>query len=600
MHPFAVRAVATGLTLAGLVLLGLYLGVNRPAGTFGMRTEPISGGPAARVLSVDLAGGPAAAAGVMPGDVLRDAPGENAGLLLLANVPLIAAGDRIAFVIVHAEQIRTVTLQAVPDRGWVRYEAVLFTLLGLPLLGLGWFIVWYQPERHDTRLLGATVLFLGIFTAFPDRVGAPLVRFAAYELVASVAIIVAIYLTVAFFAGFPEGSGLRASRIRRTVLAIAGAASIIDTTAMVFDYLAPAVWGRIAWLDALVLSTVVPPLCGLIACIDAYRHADAAARTRLRWLATNFGVGYSGLLVLPLLTLALGSKFTVVVQAACEATLFPFAIGLTYGVLRRRVVDVAVVLNRAIVFSIVSAIVVALFVSVEVLVGTFLVNASRATSFVVQIVVAVVIGLSLRPLHDRVDRVIDRAFFAKRYEAERALRRLANEVHFIRDPARLIERVLADISAHADVDSVAVYYRDDPRADFALLGALGDAVAVADADDDALVRLVVEEQPLDLHRIRTALPGELAVPLAIRKVLVGVLVLGHKRSGEAFASDEIETYRFLGAHLATAVALGRPLAADSGAPALRELIDELQLQRAEIRRLSEALDAERRLGVENL
>ena len=132
------------------------------------------------------------------------------------------------------------------------------------------------------------------------------------------------------------------------------------------------------------------------------------------------------------------------------------------------------------------------------------------------------------------------------------LKQLGTDVHFIRDRNRIVERVLREIWQYIDIERLALYEREDVDEGFVLLGAYGEAPINLGTDDDAILRLIVDEAPLDLHGVATAIPGEFAIPLAIRKSLVGVLALGHKRSGEAFAPDEIALLRLLGPQLAAA------------------------------------------------
>jgi len=47
-------------------------------------------------------------------------------------------------------------------------------------------------------------LLFGIFTATPDRVGTPLVRFVGYEVLTSVVVVFAILATAVFFASYSD------------------------------------------------------------------------------------------------------------------------------------------------------------------------------------------------------------------------------------------------------------------------------------------------------------------------------------------------------------------------------------------------------------
>ena len=72
----------------------------------------------------------------------------------------------------------------------------------------------------------------------------------------------------------------------------------------------------------------------------------------------------------------------------------------------------------------------------------------------------------------------------------------------------------------------------------------------ADENDPAVLRLSVTHRPLDLHGFETAFVGELAYPMVARGRLLGVIVLGERRSGELVPPDESTAI----AHLAHGVA----------------------------------------------
>ncbi|MFN2450438.1 MAG: hypothetical protein ABR508_11735 [Candidatus Baltobacteraceae bacterium] len=589
------RIAASCLLAAGLLFVGLYLFANRTNGTFGFTSTLLMGRAAVRVDSVDRAGA-AQRAGIHAGDVFAPASGswhDRAPLYLFANAPIVAAGDVGRIVLERGDSRRVVSLRAAANASSPAIEALFFALLAVPMLALGWFISWRKPGDRDAVLLGGMLQLFGVALAIPDRVGSPLARLVLYELTASTFFILGVYCALVFFAGYSRGAGFK--RLLRRVCLYAGTAvTALEILLMSATYMLPAFVGDVSGLTGpSVACVVLVPVLAFVCLVDAFRAGTIIDRQRLRWIGGSFFLGFSGPMLLPGATLLMGSSYTVIDQVLFSATFYVLAAGLTYAVLKRRVVDVAFVLNRALVFSVVSGIVVACFIALEWLAGALLVNLSRPTSFIIEGGIAIVIGFSLRPIHDRTDHFIDRVFFAKRHAAEKALRHLATEVNFIRDRESLLARVQRDLTAYLETTAVCIYYRSDVQSDFALLCSTSDAAEFVDADDDAAVGMAVEEVPIELHTRVTNIAGELAVPMAVRKALMGILVVGHKRSGEAFAPDEIESLRFLAGYLATALA---STSASDGASQttdalLRELIAETRQQREEITMLHRRLDA---------
>ena len=140
--------------------------------------------------------------------------------------------------------------------------------------------------------------------------------------------------------------------------------------------------------------------------------------------------------------------------------------------------------------------------------------------------IAVVLGLSVRFVHARVERFVDSVFFRKRHDDERALAQFAKDAPYVTDPTILLARAGEALRHHAGVSFARILVETN-RA----FGELSE-------NDPAIVRLRATQSVLDLRTIETQIDGELAYPMAARGRLVGVLVLGPRVSGESYAPDE--------------------------------------------------------------
>jgi GAF domain-containing protein len=201
---------------------------------------------------------------------------------------------------------------------------------------------------------------------------------------------------------------------------------------------------------------------------------------------------------------------------------------LTYAILSRRTVDVGFVLNRAVVFSGVSLVLLGAFVLVEWLLTDFLSAESRTANVAVTAAIAVGLGLSVRFIHARIERVVDRVFFARRHAAEQAIRAFAQDAPYVTDERVLLERSATVLEHATNAEFVNVLTED------------GNGYAGIDENDPAIVRLRSTRRPVDLHEVSTAVDGEIAFPMGARGRLLGIIVLGPQTSGEAFAPDEVE------------------------------------------------------------
>lgn len=217
---------------------------------------------------------------------------------------------------------------------------------------------------------------------------------------------------------------------------------------------------------------------------------------------------------------------------------FIVPIGMTYALFNRRLLDVGFALNRAVIFSGVSLVIVGSFILGEWLISQWLSNASHTTNLAVTGALALGLGLSVHVVHARVERLVNNVFFRKRRSDEDALRGFAREAPYITDAGTLLARTADVLSLRADAATVETLLHRGR-----CYGSIGE-------NDPAIVALRARHEVLDLHTVETALQADLAYPMVARGRLVGVLALGPKRSGESYAPDESAAI----AHLAHSVA----------------------------------------------
>lgn len=282
-----------------------------------------------------------------------------------------------------------------------------------------------------------------------------------------------------------------------------------------------------------VLPVITCALCGAF----AFHASSGADKQRIAWIFSSFGFFWTTWFIN-----TIGHTRTSLV-ALENAALLVVPLALTYAALSRRLFDTGFVLNRAAVVGGVSLIFVGAFVLLEWALGKWFENASRTTSLTVNVMLALGLGISLRFIHRRVDRFVDTVFFKKRHSDETALRRFAREAAFITDRQTLIDRTHTEVLDHSDAPSVSVLLLEGGH--YALARGSADGMVPVDINDPAILAMRTWHDALDLHNYSTAIAGEFAFPMLSHGTLIGVLACGAKKSGEAYAPDEIDSFRTL-------------------------------------------------------
>jgi GAF domain-containing protein len=245
------------------------------------------------------------------------------------------------------------------------------------------------------------------------------------------------------------------------------------------------------------------------------------------------------------------SSFNLVVDLGTLPFIAALPFGLAYVILRHRVIDVGFVLNRAVVYTVLSIIVVGVFVIVETLLGKYVENTSHVTSIAVQLAVALVLGFSIRYVHARVDRFVDNVLFRERHLAEAAIRTFAHEASYITDYDILLARCVKTVERYGKARGAGVWLADGP-----LYSARANTFAIApsvDENDPALVAMRARRVSVHVRDCESALPGVLAFPMIVRGELLGILVCGQKLDDETYAPDEEDALASLAASVGHAV-----------------------------------------------
>jgi GAF domain-containing protein len=153
---------------------------------------------------------------------------------------------------------------------------------------------------------------------------------------------------------------------------------------------------------------------------------------------------------------------------------------------------------------------------------------------------ALSLGLSIRYVHARVEHLVDNVFFRKRHEDERALSDFSREAAYFTAADVLLDELMRRIELHTDARSGRLFLNHESM--FVTVRALGESHGAVEIDenDSAIVALKTWHKPLDPHQYSTAMRGVLALPMLTRGTLLGVLVLGERLGGEAYAPDEVQ------------------------------------------------------------
>jgi signal transduction histidine kinase len=411
------------------------------------------------------------------GDLVLGTLFPLAGALVLWRQPRNAAG----WVLLSAALVAVSTLA----HEWA-YDGAVADPGSLPLVPVAiWLASWtYVPYWVQPTLLPVL---------FPDG-RLPSARWRGY--VRAVAALLALLTFVAMFKPDDDVEGLGL------------------TNPLALDVGIPiTVWGPVQFGTVMVLWCLFTPVA-LVGMIRRMRRATGRERAQLQWLLLGIVVG-PALSLLSLAVPVVDGELVLAVGFAC------IPLGLAVAVLRHQMLDVEVVVNRTIVYGLLTAASLVAYVSVVAVAARYV-----GTDGAGPVVAAVIVVLAASA-RTRVQRVVDRRLFGAR-----------------RDPYAVVQRVGASTAAaaapHEALDALVVTVAETLRLPFVqVLDAAGDPVAQAGEPVVGTHVLSVVDRGRDL----------------------GVLVVGRRSRKERLRPQEESALREV-AHRAGALLSARQLTAD--------------------------------------
>ena len=310
---------------------------------------------------------------------------------------------------------------------------------------------------------------------------------------------------------------------------------------------------------------IVGIITGAFFAITAYREASGEDRQRIGWVLVGLMASDVSLIIENVAYLSWPSatvRNVLFLTSYVLSAVLPLSLG--YAVLRYRVIDLGFVVNRTLVYAVVTALIVVVVSFVDWISGK-LINETRL-ALAAEAGVTILLGVTLNTVHSRIERIVDRLVFRQRYLAERKLRNRLDALSFATSDAAIDAALTDEIVDILRLRSAAVFRVNSEDGAFVRRR----SVAWTEADghsfdcNSLIVRSIrAADKPFflaDLGVSDFACPrGDampmLAVPVATQKDFVGFALYGGVRDGTAPDPEIVAHLAELSAAAATTYAL---------------------------------------------
>jgi hypothetical protein len=314
-------------------------------------------------------------------------------------------------------------------------------------------------------------------------------------------------------------------------------------------YVAAAV-GRIteeaAGTAYLVYVGAAGPLA-LAAFWDGWRRSSGVSRQRFTWLLGSFAlflvVSYSSWV--NWLFIDAASQYVNFLSVLGSLAMY---VGLSYAILRHRVLDMGLALNRSLVFAVVGAVLLGTFQLLQVVTARLLHFDDPAKAGLLSGVLAVLVMLAYPKVKPKAEWLIDRLFFRDWVAREADLARFAADARGFTEASSLAAALVGAVDRFTAGAGATLYVRagdgsfERQQASTAGAPQTG-APELLDVDEPAAVALRAGRSVARCAEVHSALPGELAVVLSRQRELDAFVLIGRAGDGSVLRSDEVAALR---------------------------------------------------------
>ena len=249
------------------------------------------------------------------------------------------------------------------------------------------------------------------------------------------------------------------------------------------------------------------------------RSCDRVERQQLKWTAVGLALAVAGMMVY-YAALAWGqspdwpaplpreigeTSYVLLRPAILAVALAVFPICLSFAILQYRLFDLDLVINRALVWGMLTALTIGLY---TLIVGGLSLLLAGVSSSLVFFLAAGVIAVLFQPVRQRLQRTVNRLMYGERDDPYAALSRLGRRLGGALAPNAIAPAIVESIAAALKLPYVAVTVGREPGEAAAPLAAWG----------------------------RPPLYSVLSIPLSYQGQTVGALLLAARGPGETFSA----------------------------------------------------------------
>ncbi len=511
------------------------------------------------------ANGPAAAAGVRKGDILRSVNGIAVPHLgrYFGLIDALGPNASVTYGIETGSEQKSVTV-SLAGRSLISSRDALRTLLAFLYLGIGLFVAFRSQPRAFHFYLICVAAFVAFLYSWTPRLGA--FDGLVYALsVTAFLLLPALFLH--FCMRFPvelSSGRTRAPLVYVPALAI-GLVELLWMTGRLAGMGLPRTAESLTTFDRvqLIHFCVFFAGAGILLLVRRARASDLTTRQQMKWISYGTLAGVLPFTVIYAVPWLCGVRPNFAMESSM-LFLGVIPLSFAYAIIRYRLLDVEVIVRRGVAYFAASSLLLSAYLFLVLVIGRGLQLAAPDANFVVICAGALAIALLFAPLRNRIQSRLDRFFYKDQFDDRASLVEFARTLSSEISLGRLSRLILERVSKTFQVKKVALFLSDSGHpGSLRLMDSIGVEVPPSEPyrEEDVLDHTTrrdaqLAEQGNRLKRLNPLLAGtglEYAQELKLRGRRIGVIALGQLPRDRHLSSEDVDLLTALSGYAAIAL-----------------------------------------------
>jgi len=329
------------------------------------------------------------------------------------------------------------------------------------------------------------------------------------------------------------------------------AAIKLETYSSIRTFLNALVAFRIYFISYMALS--------IFSFFRSYKYAvNREVRNRILWVLWSISLGIAPFLLLWTLPLALIHR-PLIPDEINYLFLMIIPLAISFSIVKYRLFDIEIIINRSIVYLLVTGIIVSIYLLLTGFAGYFLgtMNPSR-TYISFTIICTLIAAILFSPLKQRIQNLVDKTFYRLKYNYRLAVKDFGSAVFSTFDKTELQNLLMEKINEVFPVERIALVLKNPASDDYELSCSYGlnknektvlhfkqnsDLIKFIDENKSPMIRKGRESFTPSIElpnvSILNKLGIEMLIPITFQYQLSGFLIIGKKLSKVKFSEEDI-------------------------------------------------------------